>query len=546
MQNHDKESSGSIDHRIFWPALIAVLGLSVPLCVNPEKGLSAVNVVFSFVTSHFGWLFLLFGMLSFGILVWLAVGRYGNIKLGGPDDEPEFSYPSWIAMMFCAGVGIGLMIWSIVEPIYYLQGPPYGLTPHSNIAAEWAHMYPLFHWGFSAWAIYCLPAVPVAYSVYVRKDPHLRISSACKPVLGRLVDGWLGALIDISVMFGLIGAVGTSLGLAVPLVTRLFSDMFGVQESFRLNLVILAIWTAIFSVSVYKGLSKGIKVLSDINMYLALGIIVFVLLAGPTVFILSIWTNSVGLLLDSFFRMTLWLDPVSKSRFPETWTVFYWAWWIAYVPMMALFVARISKGRTIRELIIAECVWGTMGCWLYLAILGAYSIYLNLNGIVPVSDILTNEGAPAACIAVMSKLPMRGLVIPLYTILCFIFLSTTLDSSAYTLASVCTKELKGDEQPARWNRLFWAVVLAVVSVGLLLVGGLKAVQLSTIIAALPLIPALLILIWSLLKSIRQDFADVIPAEKYTIDYPQREGDSRAEASSPSYENPLLQAESKAG
>ncbi|MDW7730091.1 MAG: BCCT family transporter [Bacillota bacterium] len=513
-----EERKVAIDPKIFWPALVVALAISLFLALSPEAGASAVNSAFSFVTGNFGWLFLVAGMACFVVLLWLAFGRFGQVKLGGPKDEPEFPYLSWVAMMFCAGIGIGIMLWSITEPLYYLLGPPFDVAPGSTISAEWAHLYGQFHWGFSAWAIYCIFAIPIAYSVYVRKDPHLRISSTCAGVLGRkLTEGPLGVIIEIFVMFGIIGGVGTSLGLAVPLVSALASNMFGIANTFGLNIIILIIWTAIFSISVYRGLAKGIKVLSDINMYLALGLIAFVLIAGPTVFILSSWTNSIGLLFNEFFRMSFWTDPVAKGGFPEGWTIFYWAWWFAYGPMFGLFVARISKGRTIREVVMACIVWGTLGCWIYFAIFGGYSIYLDVNGIAPVSQVLAESGGPAAVIAVLNELPLSGLVTVIYTILCFVFLSTTLDSSAYVLASVCSKDLRGDEQPARWNRLLWALVLAVLAVGLLTIGGLQTVQTSTIVVALPLVAIVLIMTLSLVKWLNEDFKDTKP-KKLAVDY----------------------------
>lgn len=515
-----------IDPKVFWPSLIVTLFLAGYMAINPEGSGKAVNAALAFVTGKFGWLFLMFGFVCFAILMWLAFGRYGQVKLGGPNDEPEFSYFSWVAMLFAAGVGIGLMLWSIIEPIYYLDGPPLGLEAHSTLAAEWAHMYGQFHWGFSAWAIYAILTFPVAYSVYVRKDPHLRLSSAARGAIGKLADGPLGTLLDIIVVFGIIGAVGTSLGLAVPLVSALLGEMLGVKDSFMLNLAVIAIWTAIFGTSVYKGLTKGIKILSDINIWLALGLIGFVLLVGPTVFILSMQVNSLGLLFDNFFRMTFWMDPVAKGGFPEGWTVFYWAWWIAYAPMMGLFVARISKGRTIREVVIAETVWGTLGCWLFFAVFGGYAIHLDVNKIIPLTQILNESGGPAAVVAVLKTLPFSPIVIPIFTILCFIFLATTIDSSAYTLASVTSKDLKGDEQPARWNRLFWAIILAVVAVGLLAVGGLKAVQTSTIVVALPLIPVMGVLIYSFLKWIREDYGQILAPKKIAIDYQPEENNPR--------------------
>lgn len=504
------EKKGELNHAVFWPALFIVLGLSIPLAIWPEAGEMAVNAIWSFITSNFGWYFLLFGAFCFVILMWLGFGRYGNVKLGRADDKPAFPTFSWIAMLFTAGIGAGIMMWCIMEPVFYMSSPPFGVKPGTPMSFEWAHLYGMFHWGFSAWAIYCIPAIPIAYAVYVRKEPSLRVSTSCRAIFGDLVDGWVGVVIDVLVMFGLVGAVGTSLGFAVPAVSAMLHALFGIQESMLLQLIVVAIWICIFGTSVYKGLSKGIKVLSDFNIYLAIVLIAFVLLAGPTAFILKMWTNTFGLLVNNFFRMSFWMDPIVKSGFPEGWTVFYWAWWIAYAPMMGLFVARISKGRTIKELVIAECVWGTLGCWSYFAIFGAYTIYLEANHILPLSQILAESGQYAVLAAVLQTLPLSKIVMAIWTLLVFIFLATTLDSTSYTLASVCTKVLHGDEEPARWNRIVWAITLGAVSIGLLVVGGLRSVQLSSIIAALPLSPVLIILTLSGIKMLKKDFPHLSP------------------------------------
>lgn len=506
----EAERRGGINPPVFWISLAIVLGLSIPLIFFPEAGTRAVNAVWTFVTSYFGWYFLLFGICAFGVLMWLAFGRYGNVKLGRVDDEPEFSKFSWIAMLFCAGIGGGIMMWCIMEPVYYMSSPPFGIAPGSFLSFEWANTYGLFHWGFSAWAIYCIPTIPIAYAVFARREPSLRISTSCRAIFGDLVDGWVGVVIDILIMFGLVGAVGTSLGFAVPALAAVLQALFGIEPTMLTQILIIVAWVCLFGASVYRGLSKGIKVLSDINTYLALALIVFVLLAGPTVYILKMWVNSTGLLLQNFFHMTFWLDPVAEGGFPEAWTVFYWAWWIAYAPMMGLFVARISKGRTIKELVIAECVWGTLGCWVYFAIFGAYTVYLGSNGILSFSEILAGGGEFGAIAAVLQTFPLHKLIMAIWALLIFIFLATTVDSTSYTLASVCTKVLHGDEQPALWNRVVWALVLGAVSIGLLVVGGLQPAQLSSLVAALPLTVVLIILVASGIKMLQQDFPHLSP------------------------------------
>lgn len=507
----------ALDGRVFWPSIAVILGVTIPLALFPESGNLIIKQLFAFTTGNFGWLYLFAGLGTVVFLLWLALGRYGNVRLGRAEDLPEFSYFSWVAMIFCGGIGIAIANWAWVEPIYYFDGPPRGLAAQGKEAAEWALAYGQFHWGLTPWAFYCLPAIPIAYSMYVRRQPGVRLSVAARGILGDRANGWLGILLDTVVVFGIVGGVGTSLGLAVPLVSTLSSEVLGLQPSFAFDMIILCLWTALFGMSVWFGLSKGIKILSDINVYMAVLLLLFVLAIGPTLFIINGWSNSFGLMVNNFVQMSLWTDPIAKGSFPQDWTIFYWAWWIAYAPMMGLFVARISRGRTIRELVFAELIWGSLGCWVFFAVWGGYALDLQLSGALDVSAILNQQGIPATVLAILQTMPMANLIIVVFVLLCFVFLATTLDSSAYVLASVTSRELSGYEEPRRWIRITWALLLAVVGVGLIKVGGLKAVQTSTIIVALPMIPVLGVLAWSLMRMLRQDFGKRLSSPVLTVD-----------------------------
>lgn len=511
MSSSKTTSNLAIDPAVFWPSIIMLILVASPLMIYPESGKIAISAVLSWTTGNFGWLYLLTGIGSFFVMLWLAFSRIGRIRLGGPEDQPEFGKVPWITMLFCAGIGISIVNWAFVEPLYFLSSPPLGVAAGTAQAAEVAAMYPMFHWGVVPWALYLMPALPIAYALYVRKVHVLRMSEACRGVLGDRVDGLLGKVIDVIVVFSIVGGVGTSLGLSVPLVSELFTAIFGIQDSFLLQMGVLALWTVMIGWSVYNGLSKGIQRLSNLNAILAVVMLVFVLLAGSTVFMLSLWSNSFGLLLDEFFRISFWTDPVAKSRFPENWTIFYWAWWVAYAPMMGLFVARISRGRTIRELILNGVLWGSVGCWSFFAIWGGYALDLQISGVLDLNAILASQGTPATVVAILNTLPWGQVVLPLFTLLCFVFLATTVDSSAYMLAAVCTKELTGYQEPARWNRILWTLMVALVGVALLSVGGLEAVQISTVLVALPMIPVLVLLMLSLMRWIREDFGDTLCA-----------------------------------
>jgi len=522
MNSNMTDEKKNLDHSIFWPSLIVTLLISIPLIAIPDWGNKVVNSAFAFCTGTFGWAFLVAAVFCLIFCLWLAFGKYGNVKLGGPNDTPEFSTFSWNAMIFCTTMGVGMMIWPCIEPLQYLVGPPFGIEPHSNMAVEWAHMYGHFHWGPMAYALYPPFIVAIAYVIHVRKTSRLRLSEGCRGVLGKYTDGILGKVIDVIMMFGVLGGVGTSLGLAVPIVSTEAGELFGIPDTMMVKIGILAIWTLIFGFSVYRGLNKGIKVLSDINVYIALAFLAFMFLVGPKLYILKMEINSLGLLIHNFPRMSLWTDPVNNSGFPEGWTIFFWAWIFAYGPLMGIFVARISKGRTIKQVVLSVVTWIPVGAYLFFAIWGGYSLYLETSGTVPVTEILEKSGQYMALVATIKALPMSNILLLAHMILCLIFVATTLDSAAYTLASVCTKELSGNDQPTRWNRILWAIVLAVLAIGLLAVGGLTAVQLSSIVGALPIIVICILLSISTVRMLNEDFGEVLKPKIYTVDYSQRQ------------------------
>ncbi len=504
-----------IEKTIFWVSLVVIGALVIPLITAPEAGQEFLGSLLSLTTGKLGWTYLWFTIAAFGLLIYFALGKFAHVRFGGPDARPEFSLPSWIAMLFCAGIGASVMYWGTIEWAYYYTGPPFGIEPKSAEAAEWAAMYGMFHWGFTAWAVYCIPTLPLAYMLWNRKRAVLRLSAACAGVIGdRHANGIVGKIIDILFMFGLIGGVGTSMGLGTPMLSAGIGELFGVERSFKLDVIVVIIWAMIFGFSVYSGLEKGIKRLSDLNLILIVVILGFTFLFGPTVFMLTAFTNSIGLLTQNFIQMSFWMDPIAKGGFPEGWTIFYWAWWIAYAPFMGLFVARISRGRTIRQLIVAEVLGGSFGCWIFFAILGNSSMYYELNGIVSITEIMANQGAPEAIVATITALPLAPIVLSVFVVLAFVFGATTLDSSAFTLASVATQEQEDPSiQPARWHRLFWAFVLAGVSLALMYLGGLKPLQTASIVVALPLMVVLIVMIWSFKTWLEEDYGEQMDAEK---------------------------------
>ena len=495
-------------HKIDWPSFGAsvaiILLVSIPLVLFPESGGKILTELYGFISSKFGFLYLLAGTAVMALMLWLALGRYGKIRLASGDEGPEFNDASWAAMLFCAGVGAGLMYWAPIEWAYYFEAPPYGLEPGSTAAAEWASTYGIFHWGPTAWAFYCLPTIAIAYPYYVKKVPFLRLSTSCHYFFQGEQETRAERLIDWLFMIGLLGGAGTSLGFSTPMIAACIGRITGWEVDFGLEIGVVLISVLMFAISVWLGLKKGIKRLSDFNMWLAFILLGFVLMVGPTIFLLKTSVNSVGLMAQNFIRMNTWTDGFTDSAFVENWTIFYWAWWIAYGPFVGLFVTRISRGRTIRQVIYGMLGYGSLGAAMFYMILGNFSLSLEITETLAVSSVLADEGGAAAIVATLDQLPFAVIVIAAFAVISLVFSATTYDSASYILASCATRRLLPGEDPDRWHRVFWAMALAVLPLTLMFIGGLKTVQTATLIVSLPLIFVGVLMAVSLVMQLRAD------------------------------------------
>jgi BCCT family betaine/carnitine transporter len=497
-----------LKHKVDWPSFGAsvaiILLVSIPLVLFPESGGKILTELYGFISSNFGFLYLVAGTAVTVLLLWLALGRYGKIRLAAGDERPEFNDASWAAMLFCAGVGAGLMYWAPIEWAYYIEAPPYGLESGSTAAVEWASAYGIFHWGPTAWAFYCLPTIAIAYPYYVKQVPFLRLSTSCHYFFQGEEETRAERLIDWLFMIGLLGGAGTSLGFSTPMIAACIGRITGWEVDFGLEIGVVLISVLMFAISVWLGLKKGIKRLSDFNMWLAFILLGFVLMVGPTIFLLKTSVNSIGLMAQNFIRMNTWTDGFTESAFVENWTIFYWAWWIAYGPFVGLFVTRISRGRTIRQVIFGMLGYGSLGAAIFYMILGNFSLSLEITETLAVSSVLADEGGAAAIVATLDQLPFAVIVIAAFAVISLVFSATTYDSASYILASCATRRLLPGEDPDRWHRVFWAMALAVLPLTLMFIGGLKTVQTATLIVSLPLIFVGVLMAVSLVMQLRSD------------------------------------------
>ncbi len=496
--------SKQVDWATFSTCIAIILLVCLPLAIFPELGGRILTQSYDFIANELGFLYLLAGVAAMLLMTWLAFGRFGSVLLGTAGDRPEFSDYSWAAMLFCAGVGAGLMFWAPIEWAYYYDSPPFGIEPRTASAAEWASTYGIFHWGITAWCLYCLPTVAIAYPYYVKRVSYLRFSTGFYYLMGDGEETRWGRGIDLLFMISLLGGAGSSLGFSTPMIAACLSRLTGVESGFGLEVVVVGLCVALFATSVWLGLKKGIKRLSNLNLGIAFALLMFVLIAGPTIFLLKTSFNSVGLMLQNFVRMNTWTDAFSKSGFVESWTVFYWAWWIAYGPFVGLFVTRISRGRTIRQVILGMIGYGSIGGVLFYMVLGNYGLHLELTGAAAVTTVLQEQSQSAAIVTILDQLPLGAIVIAVFAFVSIVFAATTYDSASYILASSATRRLAAGDDPPRWHRVFWAVGLGILPLTLMFVGGLKVMQTAVLVVSFPILVVGVLMSVCLVKQLVKD------------------------------------------
>ena len=383
------------------------------------------------------------------------------------------------------------------------------IEPGTELAKEFAITYGMFHWGPSAWAMYSVCSVTIGYLYHIKKDPVLKVSSACNGVLGERAKGPLGNVVDICIMVGLVTASATSLGLGTPMVAAGISKLTGIPNTTSLNLIVLVLVVFIFAFSSAKGLKAGMQKLSSFNIYVAIGLLLFVLIFGGFFLTtLKSYITSTGVLLSQFVRMSTYMEPFSTtSTFVSDWTVFYWAWWVAYGPFMGLFFAKISRGRTIRSMVMGTIVFGTMGCSFFFAIFGNYGMGLLNTGVFDAPKMLVETGYNSfpVIIEMFSNLPLSGLFIALFCLSATVFMATTFDAASFALAAMTTKELPSDRDPAKPNRLFWAGLLGGIPATVILIGGdLGTIQTSTVVGGLFMCAIVILVAVSFFKEMARD------------------------------------------
>lgn len=481
------------------------------LYFQPTRSQVVANNIFGKMTEWFGSVTLLFTFLGVLLLAFIAISKYGNIRLGNM--KPEYSTFKWISMMIACGLGSATVYWAFIEWAYYIGTPGLGIEPNSQKAFEMALPYNMFHWGFSAWTLYALVGIPICYHFYVRKNQGLSLSSIISSITGIKQNGIVGRIVDIMFIFICFGGLSITLGVSVPLVNAVFSSVLGIEPSFMMNIVLILIISIVYSLSSYIGLKKGMARISNWTTKLAIALCIGILIAGPTFFIISNSTNALGLMLQNFVQMSLFTDPIGKSGFPQSWTIFYWLYWITYAPFTGIFIAKVSKGRTLRSVITNTLISGSAGCFFFFGVIGSLTIDRQLSGLVDVVGMLGDGKDNSAIIQVLQTLPLSGIFMILFCMVSVLFLATTLDGAAFTMASTATPKLKENEDPHPMHRLFWCIMLALVPLTMIFIGAdLNTIKTSAIITGVPIIFIMLIMIVGFIRWMLKDFSHV-PADQ---------------------------------
>ncbi len=463
----------------------------------------------NWITDKLGWFYIL-GVTTFLIfLIWIAASRYGNVRLGDKGDLPEYSNPAWFAMLFAAGIGSILMFWGVAEPISHFANPPQqNVPPESTGAAKQAMAYALYHFGLHTWTIFCLPALAFAYFGYRRKLP-LRLSSIFQPFLGDRIHGPIGKIIDITAVMGTLFGVAVSIGLGTLQINSGLASLFGVPENKLAQVLLIAAIEAIAVVSVALGLDKGVKRLSNINIVMAIALMVFVVVTGSTLFLIRGIIESTGIYLRWLVPLAFWNDAFGDTGWQDTWTVFYWAWTISWSPFVGIFIARISRGRTIREFVLGVLLLPTAFTIIWFSVFGLSAVDIELNG--PgglVQSVVVNDDIPGALFTFLENFPFTTAVSVFSVLIVAIFFTTSSDSASLVVDMLCN----GDKGVGPTHqRVYWAVAEGVIAATLLAAtgkGGLDALQQVIVVVGLPFFVIAFLMMFSLMRALGND--DAVP------------------------------------
>ena len=467
-------------------SLFSVFFIATFIFYDAEFAKRTIDLTYQSIVSVFGSSYLILTLFCFFFLIFLCISKFGNYKFGGDDALTEFSYLSWVGMLFCSGIGGGIIYWSGVEWSYYVGNPPFGVVPYSEESFSLATAYGLFHWGISAWSIYGIPAIALSIAFYKYKLNSLRLSSSLSGLgIPNIESTLFGRFIDLIFILATVGAAGGTIGSYIPMLSSGFSEIFNINNGLHLEILVICLCVSLFGYSVYKGLDKGIKKLSNFNLLLALFFLLIIIFSTNVLSLIE--TSLSGLLfsITNFWDMST-LGISEESEFAEEWTIFYWAWWVAFGPLVGLFIARISRGRSLRQVILGMLLFGTLGTWLFYMILGGFAMNLEISGEFAVLQSMNSVGHADTAIAVIKNLPLETFMIFIFCLITIIFVTTSYDSMSYVISYHVLKTSNENKEPDKKLRLFWALILGILPAALVIYSDHSVALDIILITSLPL------------------------------------------------------------
>ena len=483
---------------VFAASAVLMIGLVLFVLRDPARAQVVFQWTQDTIAVHLGWVYryTTTAVLVFGI--GLLASRYGRIRLGREDEKPAFDFASWFAMMFSAGMGIGLLFWSVSEPLTHFVKPPYAEAGTRAAAAD-AMRYTFFHWGLHAWGVYAIVGLALAYFGFRRGLP-LTLRSALFPLLGRRIFGWPGHVVDVVAVCATMFGVATSLGLGVIQLNAGLRYLTGVPMATWIQIAMIAAITTMATISVVRGLDRGIRQLSRANMAIGLGLLAAVFLLGPTVFLLDFFGQTLADYLQHIVAMSLWADVLRDSEWQQQWTTFYWAWWISWSPFVGMFVARVSRGRTIRQFLVGVLILASGTTMVWLTVFGGSALYMELFG---GADIAVDAAADVSrgLFLMLEELPFSGLLAAVASLALVSFFVTSSDSGSFVIDIITAG---GDPDPPKAQRVFWSIMEGAIAATLLLGGGLLALQTAAIVSGLPFSLVLLVLCAGLWRALARE------------------------------------------
>jgi len=499
MRKEEHIVSPKTDHGVNLISLIVTFLVVIWAIFAKTNFENSANALLNFITNNFGWLYLI-SMLIFVIFaLYLAFSKFGRIKLGPDDAKPDFSNASWFAMLFGAGMGIGLVFWGVAEPISHFVAPS-GIEPGSVEAANFAMNASFVHWGIHPWANYSIIGLALAYFQFRQNRPGL-VSSIFEPLIGEEgVKGPIGKFIDILAVIATVAGVATSLGIGTLQINSGLNYLFAIPENQLVQVLIITVITIIFIWTAVSGIEKGIKLISDVNLLLAFGILILSIFVGPMVKMMNSLIGSLGQYVNTFIQQSLYIEPYGDNSWVNNWRIFYWAWWIAWAPFVGTFIARISRGRTIREFVLGVIVAPSIASFIWFAVFGILGIDLLFSGKEDLDVLKTIAAVPeTALFAVMKHYALGSVISFIALVLLGTFFITSANSATFVLGMMTSG---GDLNPSNTKKIVWGVIQSLLAASLLLAGGLKPLQIASVAAAFPFIFVMIFACIALLKALR--------------------------------------------